>query len=99
MANLTGKKFGGRKKGTPNKVTDKVRSQFEKLLSKNLNTLQDDIEALEPKDRIKVMLELAKFVVPQIKAFEVDFNDTTQEVKPIEIKIIEPLCKDGDEII
>ena len=48
MANLTGKKFGGRKKGTPNKVTDKVRSQFEKLLSKNLNTLQDDIEALEP---------------------------------------------------
>ena len=48
MANLTGKKFGGRKKGTPNKVTDKVRSQFEKLLSKNLKTLQDDIEALEP---------------------------------------------------
>jgi len=93
MANLTGKKFGGRKKGTPNKVTDKVRSQFEELLSKNLNTLQDDIEALEPKDRIKVMLELAKFVVPQIKAFEVDFNDTTQEVKPIEIKIIEPIYK------
>ena len=39
------------------------------------------------------MLELAKFVVPQIKALEVDFNDTTQEVKPIEIKIIEPIYK------
>lgn len=88
MANMTGQKFGGRKKGTPNKVTDKVRSQFEKLLTKNLATLQNDIEALEPKDRIKVMIELSKFVVPQIKALEVDFNDTTQEVKPIEIKVI-----------
>lgn len=92
MANMTGKKFGGRKKGTPNKVTDKVRSQFEKLLTKNLATLQNDIEALEPKDRIKVMLELAKFVVPTLKATEIDLNAdlTTKEKDPVIINFIDP---------
>ena len=75
MANTTGKKFGGRVKGTANKVTDKIRGHFEKLLSKNLDKLQKDLDALEPKDRIKAMLELAKFVIPTLKATEIDFNN------------------------
>lgn len=79
MANTTGQKFGGRKKGTANKVTDKIRGHFEKLLSKNLNKLQTDLDALEPKDRIKAMLELAKFVIPTLKATEIDFNDANVE--------------------
>ncbi len=33
MANTTGKKFGGRQKGTPNKVTATVRETFERVFS------------------------------------------------------------------
>ena len=31
MANTTGKKYGGRKKGTPNKITKSVREGYEKV--------------------------------------------------------------------
>lgn len=31
MANTTGKKHGGRKKGTPNKITQSVREGYEKV--------------------------------------------------------------------
>ena len=79
MANTTGKKYGGRVKGTANKVTNKIRGHFEKLLSNNLSKLQSDLDALEPKDRIKALLELAKFVIPTLKATEIDFNDATLE--------------------
>lgn len=79
MANTTGKKFGGRVKGTSNKVTEKIRSHFAKLLSNNLYKLQNDLDVLEPKDRIKAMLELAKFVIPTLKATEIEFTDANVE--------------------
>lgn len=87
MANTTGKKFGGRQKGTPNKSTDKVRRHFEKLLTDNLGRLQHDVDVLEPKDRVKVLLEMAKFVIPTLRAAELDVNAdvTTQDNKPTTI--------------
>lgn len=39
MANTTVKKFGGRKKGTPNKTTKKIRSAFQLIIDKNLNNI------------------------------------------------------------
>ena len=64
MANTTKQKFGGRTKGTTNKTTAELREKFSLLLESNFDKLQKDIDLLEPKDRIKTILELAKFVVP-----------------------------------
>jgi hypothetical protein len=73
----TGIKTGGRTKGTANKTTAEVRKQFSLLLENNFDKLQNDIDALEPKDRIKTILELAKFVLPTLKTMElVDDNDS-----------------------
>ena len=73
----TGIKTGGRTKGTTNKTTAEVRKQFSLLLENNFDKLQNDIDALEPKDRIKTILELAKFVLPTLKTMElVDDNDS-----------------------
>ncbi|MEH6746395.1 MAG: hypothetical protein V7670_06125 [Maribacter arcticus] len=47
--------------------------------------MQDDIIALEPKDRLKVLLELAKFVIPTLKATELS---TKEDLKKIEVNII-----------
>ena len=38
MANNTGKKFGGRAKGVPNKVTSEVKSKLQLLID---NTIED----------------------------------------------------------
>lgn len=66
----TGIKTGGRTKGTLNKTTSELRERFTLLIDNNFDKLQIDIDLLEPKDRIKVILELAKFVVPTLKATE-----------------------------
>ncbi|MFV5692059.1 hypothetical protein ACM55K_08545 [Flavobacterium sp. LT1R49] len=66
----TGIKTGGRTKGVVNKTTSELRERFTLLIDNNFDKLQTDIDLLEPKDRIRVILELAKFVVPTLKATE-----------------------------
>ena len=75
MVNNTGQKFGGRTKGTPNRNTDEIRQNFQRLIENNLTTLENDIKELEPKDRIKAILDLSKFVLPTLKATELSSND------------------------
>lgn len=56
------------RKGIPNKVTQQVRESFSKLLAGFLPTLRQDLMALEPKDRVKLLLEMAKYVVPALQS-------------------------------
>jgi hypothetical protein len=82
MENRT--KTGGRKKGTPNKATAELRERFTSLLESNLDTMQSDLDSLEPKDRIKTLLELSKFVVPTLKAVDtsIEFGSSTNNEQP-----------------
>ena len=75
MANTTGRKFGGREKGTPNKITSEIREKFTLLVDNNIDRLQEDINQLEPRDRIRMLLELSKFVLPTLRATEISNND------------------------
>jgi hypothetical protein len=76
-------KTGGRQKGTPNKNTMETREMFKQLLEQNIDSLQSDINQLEPFQRVKVLLELAKFVVPTLKAMELKETDGGDNFKPI----------------
>ena len=81
MANNTGKKFGGREKGTLNKVTSEIKEKYSILVDNNIDRLQEDIDSLDPKDRIKIIIELSKFFIPNLKAREIiDNNDGLQKV-------------------
>ena len=42
-------KTGGRTKGTPNKTTAELRERFTSLLESNFETIQNDLNSLEPK--------------------------------------------------
>ena len=86
MANNTGMKFGGRKEGTENRVTKDVRGCFLNLIEMNLDNMQKDIDSLEPKERVKALIELAKFVVPTLKAIDIKGND--ESFKPIQVNIV-----------
>lgn len=77
-------KATGRPKGSSNKATSKVRDAYTKLLEDNLEQLKDDFKELDPKDRIKLFLDLSKYVVPQLKQTEL-IGDPD---KPINIPVI-----------
>lgn len=60
------------RKGIPNKATSEVRKAFQLLVENNLERLQNDLDELEPKDRIKFILDMARFILPTLQAVSVD---------------------------
>ncbi len=44
MANTTGKKYGGRQKGTPNRMTKELRSVLKNILYKELKDIEKRLE-------------------------------------------------------
>lgn len=74
------KKKGGRHKGTPNKVSTFTRVILANILSdyQSSGLMEQDLALLEPKDRLRVMVELVPFVVPKLSATDVNLADQRQ---------------------
>lgn len=85
MAKVVGdKKTGGREKGTPNKNTTQTREMFQSIVDANTIQLIADLKELKPVERVKAIIELAKFCVPTLKA--IDYTDNTPiEKNPVKI--------------
>lgn len=65
-------KTGGRKKGTPNKVTADMREWLSGLLNDNRAQITRDFSSLEPTDRLFVFSRLLGYVIPKQQAVTVD---------------------------
>jgi len=83
---------GGRPRGAKNKVTEQIRENFAKLVKSNLDKMANDLEELEPKERLKLIIELTKFIVPTLKSQELktDLNEdqeATTSFNPIVINL------------
>ena len=50
--------------------TDGIRERFQSILTDHLEQLTHDLQELEPKDRIKCLLEISLFVLPTLKSIE-----------------------------
>jgi len=70
LASMAGKL--GTRKGIPNKATSEVRKAFQLLVEANLPQMQSDLDSLEPRDRLKFILDIAKFILPTLQAVSVD---------------------------
>jgi hypothetical protein len=53
------------------------------LLENNIDKLQEDIDTLDPLPRIKVLLELAKFVIPILRSTEIIAESENNNFQPI----------------
>ena len=60
----------GRPKGSVNKSSNEIRETFQLLLENNIEKIQDDLNELEPKDRIKLLLDLSNFIIPKMKSVD-----------------------------
>ena len=68
MANTTEKKFGGRKKGTPNKLTKELRSVLKDVLYEEIDRLPERLDELDTKDRLQLLVKLMPFVFPKVQS-------------------------------
>ena len=80
MANTTGKKFGGRQKGTPNKKTEALRAKVEMLINDNWETLLKDIQKLESKERVNTFIKLLEYSLPKLNRTEISDMTTVEEI-------------------
>lgn len=55
----------GRPAGTPNKITREVREKIATALESGLETFEEDIKALDPKDRLNILAKFAAFIIPR----------------------------------
>jgi len=75
----------GRPKGAKNKSTVSLKKSFEMLLNENHHQFKEDLASLTPQERVKVIIELSKFIIPTLKSSEVTQDITSTEFKPLEI--------------
>jgi hypothetical protein len=80
------KKTGGRKAGTPNKVTTRTREAFEKLIDGNIDNLQEWLERIaesDPKAAFEIVLKLGEFVLPKLARVE---NHNIETIAPEKVR-------------
>ena len=71
----------GRKAGSLNRATKDIRDAFTLLIENNLSKLQEDLNGLEPKERVKLLLEMSQFVVPKLRS--IDLKSDEEEIVTI----------------
>ena len=75
------------RKGVPNRTTQQVRKAFQLLIDDNLEQMQSDLDALTPRDRLRFIIDLSKFILPQLQAVSIDDLRGKDEFRVITINL------------
>lgn len=67
----------GRKLGSQNVATASIKQNLQMLVENNMETLDADLKSLTPKDRIKSIIDLCKFIVPTLKQVDAEVKSNT----------------------
>ena len=80
--NTTGKKFGGRTIGTPNKLSSKIKDKLSNIISEAIDSL--DLECMSKAERLKLIQLGIPYIItkPQIE-------EIPQEEQKIIVEIID----------
>lgn len=89
MANTTGKKHGGRKKGTANKATQTAREAIALFVEGNVHRLTswlDEVATENPKQAFDMFMQVVEYHIPKLARTEQQLLD--KDGKPTDSKII-----------
>lgn len=77
---MKGNKTGGRVQGTPNKFTTDLRAKINTIVEKQIDNIEKDLEALDPKERLQIVEKLISYCVPKLAAqtIEIDLNNLSE---------------------
>ena len=74
------------RKGIPNKATSELRNRVKMIIEDNVERLQNDLDNVEPKERLNFLIQLLNFALPKLKAMEItDDRAAASEFKTIYI--------------
>jgi hypothetical protein len=82
MANTTGKKYGGRQKGTPNKLTFDLRATISDILGQELESIHERLERLDDKERLDIIVRLLPYAIPKMSEIN------TPQVEPKKLVLV-----------
>jgi hypothetical protein len=72
---MKGLKTGGRTKGTPNRTTKELKELIHNIVEVQLDTIEEDLQDLDPKDRLNILLRLVEYVLPKQREQKIDFSN------------------------
>ena len=75
MANTTGIKYGGRRKGTPNRITKELRTVLKDLLFEELQNIPDHLEKLDTKERLELIIKILPYALPKVTSISHTTNE------------------------
>ena len=73
----------GRPKGAQNKLSETLKEWLADLLDRNRERIEEDLKALEPRDRLLMLEKLMGYVLPKCK---VDEEEATASPQVVEIR-------------
>lgn len=79
MANTTGKKYGGRSKGTPNRTTLETKTLLKSIIDKELPKMGGILERLEPMERINAIAKLLVYILPKQQETSLEVKEPLTE--------------------
>ena len=76
----TGNPFG-RPAGSPNKITADLRLKINAIVDKQIDSIEQDLQSLEPMQRLQIVEKLLSYCVPKLQAqsFEIDFTKLSED--------------------
>ncbi|RCR68317.1 hypothetical protein [Larkinella punicea] len=72
-------KTGGRKPGTPNKVNSTIKERIVQLIDDKFDDIKDDLDKLDPEDRVSAYLKMLEYVLPKQRETKIDVSSLTDE--------------------
>ena len=75
METVAAIKHGGRKKGTPNRLTKEVRAVLKEVVFDEISQIHHHFEKLDPKERIELLIKLLPYVCPKIQTASHSLNE------------------------
>ena len=78
----TGNKYGtGRPAGSPNKTTAKTKEYLLAISAELENTLLEDLQELQPLDRVKIWLSLQEYLLPKLSRQDITTADADGKIE------------------
>ena len=87
--NTTGKKFGGRTKGTPNKLNSEIKDKLSSIISEAINSF--DLKDMTKAERLKLIQLGMPYIITKPQQEEI------QEQHNITVEIIDKLSDYTDD--
>ena len=90
--NTTGKKFGGRKKGSANKLTKEIKEKLSCIVNDALDSL--DVKGMSEAERLKLIQIGVQYIVPRLRQIE---EITDEPPRKFQIEVIDRTSQVSDK--